>query len=236
MNNLSTTVDKQRRRRTKAQIGQLREQIFVELRTGHPQSIRHVFYRMTNPRLPEPVEKSEHGYRHVQYQITQMRRQPNDMALSIPYGWITDSTRRGWHVDTFSGATDFLQRVAGLYRADLWESSDVYVEVWAESRSIAGVIEELCNDLAVSLYPAGGFASLTLIHDAAQAIKVQSGHGEKDVKIIYIGDYDPAGVLIDQSIEKDLRKHLGFGIPLKFTRLAINPNQIDEYDLPTKAR
>jgi hypothetical protein len=56
------------------------------------------------------------------------------------------------------------------------------------------------------------------------------------VHIIYIGDYDPAGVLIDRSIEAELRRHLPPEIDLTFHRLAITPEQIAAYDLPTKPR
>jgi urate oxidase len=56
MKNLSGTPDK-RRRRTKQQIEQLQKQIYEVLYQDHPQSVRHIFYRMTNPRLLEPVEK-----------------------------------------------------------------------------------------------------------------------------------------------------------------------------------
>ena len=31
-------------------------------------------------------------------------------------------------------------------------------------------------------------------------------------KVLYLGDYDPAGVLIDRSIERELRSHLKPGI------------------------
>ena len=54
--------------------------------------------------------------------------------------------------------------------------------------------------------------------------------------MFYIGDYDPAGVLIDQSIEKELRNHLSPGFPLEFKRIAVNADQVVEYDLPTKPR
>jgi hypothetical protein len=227
---LSSTVDK-RRRRTKAQIKQLQEQIYEVLASDRPQSVRHVFYHMTNPRLPEPVEKSERGYRHVQHRITQMRR-----AGTIPYGWITDATRRGWHVAMFDGPADFIRQMAGLYRADLWTHAEHYVEVWAESRSIAGVIEDLCKELAVSLYPAGGFSSITLAYEAAQEINHRTAYGEKPAEILYIGDYDPAGVLIDQALERELEEHFDPGVELHFHRLAITAEQIALHDLPTKPR
>jgi hypothetical protein len=109
------------------------------------------------------------------------------------------------------------------------------VEVWAESRSIAGVIQDECEDLAVSLYPAGGFTSLTLAYEAAQLIKNETADG-RSVTIFYVGDYDPAGVLIDVAIERELRKHLDHEVDLQFQRIGITSAQILEYDLPTKPR
>src|SRR3546814_10070535 len=120
-----------RARRTREQVAQLDDQIIGVLRDDHPQSVRHVFYRMTDPRLPEPVAKSEHGYRHVQHRIAELRRRGG-----LPYAWITDATRRGYHVATFDGEADFLRSVSRSYRADMWRDASVYCEVWTESRSI----------------------------------------------------------------------------------------------------
>jgi len=115
--------------------------------------------------------------------------------------------------------------------------SDHYVEVWVESRSLAGVLEATCDDLAVSLYPSGGFSSLTLTFEAARHInEVFQYTGKQEAHILYVGDYDPAGVHIDRDIEAKLRRHLKPNIQLDFLRLGINPEQIHEYDLPTKPR
>ena len=186
---------------------------------------------MTNPRLSEPVEKSESGYTQVQHRMTQMRR-----AGTIEYGWITDATRRGYHTNTYSNASDFLRRHQAAYRADLWASAGVYVEVWCESRSIAGVIQDTCRDLAVSLYPAGGFTSITLAHASATEINHATGNGEISAYVIYLGDYDPAGVLIDQKIDEELRRHLHSAVFLEVERIAVIEEQITQMDLPTKPR
>ena len=217
-----------RERRTRDRIDALDQQIIGVLEEDHPQSVRHVFYRMTNPRLAEPVEKSDRGYRHVQQRCVELRRNGR-----IPYGWISDATRRGYFTNTFNGKADFIRRMAGLYRADLWRYAERHVEVWVESRSLAGVIHKDCEDLAVSLYPAGGFSSITLAYEAA--ININEGT-DKPVTIIYIGDYDPAGVLIDVAIERELRKHINPEVELEFLRLGITAEQIEQYDLPTKPR
>ena len=140
---------------------------------------------------------------------------------------------------TFSSASDFVRRMAGLYRADAWRDADAYVEVRCESRSIASVVQGDCQELGVSLYPSGGFSSLTLLFDAAGQIAAEVEDTDKSIEIIYIGDYDPSGVLIDRDIEVRLRKHLadaGVTYPLAFHRIAITAEQIEQYDLPSKPR
>jgi hypothetical protein len=226
---LSGPPDKGRRRRTRAAVQQLDRQIYEILAADHPQSVRHVFYRLTDPRLLEPVEKSERGYEHVQHRLKQLR-----LAGTIAYSWITDSTRRGYFVPTYNGAADFIRRVKAFYRADLWAQADSYVEVWAESRSIAGVIQAECQTLAVSLYPSGGFTSMTLAYEAGTYIKDVIDDTGKVPVILYVGDFDPAGVLIDRDIKAKLESHIG--IEVDFRRLAINEDQIAAYDLPTKPR
>jgi hypothetical protein len=159
-----------KRRRTKGEVEQLESQILEILEEDHPQSVRHVFYRLTDPRLREPVDKTELGYRVVQNRLTLMRREDK-----IRYGWISDATRRGYHTVTYANGADFLTRHIGAYRADLWADSDHYVEVWCESRSIAGVIQGTCQELAVSLYPCGGFSSITFAYEAAMLMRAECG-------------------------------------------------------------
>lgn len=227
--------DSKRSRMSNAEINQLEAQIYEVLEQDHPQSVRHVFYRMTNPRLPVYVPKTDkgqpNGYNKIQQRMVKMRR-----AGKLPYGWVSDTTRRGYHTQTYMDRAEFLRSVAFLYRADVWRDIDTHVEVWCESRSIAGVIEDVCKEYAVSLYPAGGFSSLTLIYEAADAIGDEIQYeGKTGVCILYVGDYDPAGVLVDQSIERGLRGHLP-GAPLELRRIGINEEQIARYNLPTKPR
>jgi hypothetical protein len=191
--------------------------------------VRHVFYLMTNPRLPEPVDKSDRGAEHVKRRMIKLRR-----SGRLPYKWVEDMSRRGYHVPTYDDAADFLRATKGLYRADAWQATDYYVEVWCESRSIAGVILDLCKELGVSLYPAGGNTSISFAYNAA--CNINDSHNGRRVVIFYIGDYDQAGVIIDKKIEEELRRHLDEDVDMVFSRVAITREQIRQYDLPTKPR
>lgn len=204
-------------------------QIIEVLREDHPQSVRHVFYRMTDPRLQEPVEKSDRGYRHVQDRCVKLRR-----SGAIPYSWIADMSRRGYFTNTYASAADFLHRMRGLYRADLWRDAKYRCEVWVESRSIASVLIDDCEELAVDLYPCGGFSSLSFVHEAAEQHNATSD--SRPLFVLYVGDYDPAGVLIDVALERELREHLHPSIVLVFDRIAIKEQQIELFNLPAKPR
>jgi hypothetical protein len=218
-----------RHRRTDDQLELLDAQIVTVLQEDHPQSVRHIFYRMTDPRLLEPVEKSDRGYRHVQDRCVKLRR-----SGRIAYSWIADLSRRGYFVNTFSSASDFIDRMAGQYRADLWRDSAYRCELWAESRSIASVLLDDCNKMAVDLFPCGGFSSLSFVHEAAQQHNLSGD--TRPLVVLYVGDFDPAGVLIDVALEREMRLHLNSEIDLDFRRVAINEQQINEYDLPKKPR
>ena len=222
-------VRRKRIRWSKADLEQLDQQVVDALKKSRPQSVRHVFYLMTNPRLPCPVEKTDDGYKRVQRRCVELRR-----AGHVPYDWIVDMTRRGHHTPTYDSPAVLIRHHAHGYRVDPWPQTDHCVEVWTESRSIAGVIEATCREYAVSLYPSGGFASLSLGFEAAEHVLQMPG--DRPVEVIYIGDYDPAGVLIDlqKSIMKELHNHLGGGLALH--RIAITQEQIAQYDLPTKPR
>lgn len=223
---LATGEPTARRRWTQAALAELDNQIVAVLAEDWPQSVRHVFYRMTDPRLAAPVPKTEDGYRRVQRRCLELRR-----GGVIPYGWIVDATRRGHFTPTYGSGGEFVAAMASAYRGTLWTADLPLVEVWAESRSIAATLESECRRLAVALYPSGGFASDTLVHEAAEDID-RRDHDR--AVVLYVGDFDPAGVLIDRDIEDKLRGHLT--TPLEFRRLAINREQIAAFDLPTKPR
>jgi hypothetical protein len=93
---------------------------------------------------------------------------------------------------------------------------------------------KLCDRYAVNLYPCGGFSSVSFVHSAAADLN--SGDLGKPVVILFIGDFDPAGVLIDIALERELRTHLDPSIDLIFKRIGINRDMVEKYDLPTKPR
>ena len=54
--------------------GRLSKSQRLALAADNPQSVRHVFYLMTDPTLPVSVDKTERGYKLVQRRCVKLRR------------------------------------------------------------------------------------------------------------------------------------------------------------------
>jgi len=170
------------------------------------------------------VEKTEDGYRKVQTDLTLLRR-----SGELPYGWLADNTRWQRKPRTFDGVEAALQHTAAFYRKSLWTGADAYVEIWLEKDALAGVVWPITALYDVPLMVARGYASLSFLHSAAEAI------GELDVPayIYHLGDFDPSGVNAGDKIEETLRD-MAPDAEIIFERIAVTPEQIAAWRLPTR--
>ena len=209
-------------RRTKAEMEAIRDAIFAELEETHPQTVRHVFYRMVAMGVVPKLEKL--GYQTVMMQLLKMRK-----SGRIPWGWVADSTRWRIKPTSYGSLEEALRHTARFYRRDIWRQAKAYVEIWCESDSIGGVIVEETREWDVPLLTSRGFASATYLYECAQDI-AEIG---RPAHLYYFGDWDPSGKIIPEVIERELRKHAP-DAEIHFERVAITEEQIREYDLPTK--
>ena len=147
----------------------------------------------------------------------------------LPYYWLADNTRWQRKPTTFNGIEEALEATASFYRKSLWTDADAYVEVWLEKDALAGVVYPITSVFDVPLMVARGYASLSFLHNAAEHIN------ELDVPayIYHLGDYDPSGVNAGEKIEETLRE-LASDAEINFERIAVTPEQIADWDLPTR--
>ena len=76
---------------------------------------------------------------------------------------------------------------------------------------------------------ARGYASLSFLHNAAEYIN------QLDIPtyIYHLGDFDPSGVNAGEKIEETLNE-LAPDAEIFFERIAVTPEQIEHWDLPTR--
>jgi hypothetical protein len=184
-------------------------------------TVRQVFYQATVKGL---VPKTEHGYAMVQNDLVVMRK-----AGELEYDWLADNTRWQRKPQTYNGIAHALEATASLYRKDLWAHADCYVEIWLEKDALAGVVLPVTARYDVPLMVARGYASLSFLHSAASYINTLT----VPAFIYHLGDFDPSGVNAGEKIEETLRE-LAPDADITFERIAVNPDQITAWNLPTR--
>jgi hypothetical protein len=186
-----------------------------------PMTVRQVFYQAAVRGI---VDKSEAGYAKVQRALVDLRR-----AGRLPFDWIADNARWQRKPQSFRNPAEALRETARFYRKAVWAYSDEYVEVWLEKDALSAVVYDVTAEFDVPLMVARGYASLSFLHDAAQAIAAE----ERPAHIYHLGDYDPSGVDAANKIEATLRAFAP-SADITFTRLAVLPEQITAWNLPTR--
>ena len=211
-----------RSRRTRIEIETIKAAIQRLLGNEHPMTVRQVFYRLVTL---DVIDKTEAEYKSTVCRLlTDMRRNGE-----LPYQWIADNTRWMRTPTSYSNLEQAVQETAEFYRRRLWDDQGVYVEVWLEKDALAGVLYPITAQYDVLLMVTRGYPSLTFLHSAAQGILAE----DKPAFLYYLGDHDPSGVHIPQKVESDLRE-MAAGAEIHFERIAVNVDQIEALNLPTR--
>ncbi len=157
----------------------------------------------------------------------------------MPWDWIADETRSIRAPEAWASADAGLAAFAATYRRDAWLSQPKWIEVWVESDSLAGTLVDVTWELGVRLFSGRGFASLTSLRLAAEQIAHRVAERDQPTAVIYLGDLDPSGWEASASARRGLERHLDdLGVDpgaLDFERLAVEPNDVETYHLPTGA-
>lgn len=113
-------------------------------------------------------------------------------------------------------------------RTQRWAEQPVYLEVWTEKDALASVIGGVCEELGVPLVICRGYPSMTLVHEAKRRLRIE-GHSHKRCVVLYAGDLDPSGWDISRHIQEHVVDGTG---SVDFRRVALNPEQVADLDLP----
>jgi hypothetical protein len=209
-------------RRTKVSVTSIRTAIRDVLEEYHPQTVRQVFYALT---VRGVIKKAESEYQRTVIRLLVDMRE----AGEIPFDWIADNTRWMRKPATFVGLDACLKNTANFYRRDLWAAMPVYVEIWCEKDALAGVLMEETAPYDVPLMVAKGYASISFLHSAAEAIEAKG----RPAYIFHFGDLDPSGVDAARDIEVKLRRYAPMA-EIHFEHPALTRAQVDEWNLPSR--
>lgn len=213
-----------RKRRTNAELDDVKSEIFSIAKANQPCSSRSIYYIGIGRLWEKDVNKKRTVYQRVNRWIGEMRENGE-----LPWPWITDSTRLVRIPNMYDSYEEALRETAAFYRRDLWSRQPLRLEVWCESDSVGAMLHPVTSTMGVGLFSCRGQAGKGFVHESVQDWR-RSG---KPVTILYVGDWDPSGHAIPRSLEERLRRYSNDEIEIDFQRFAVTPEQIIEYGLQT---
>lgn len=214
-----------RYRRTKQEINSIRNAIYLILALDNPMTVRQVFYRLVSEGY---IGKTDNEYKNLVVRLlADMRRNGG-----VPFSWVADSTRLVRKPETFNSLSSFFRQGAEMYRRALWDETNIHIEIWVEKDTLSGVLYPVTAQYDVPIMVARGFSSITFLQNNAQYIR-ECYEAGKSVFIYQFGDHDPSGVAASLAVEKGL-KEFSDNTPFHYERVAVTPQHIQEYNLPTR--
>lgn len=190
-------------------------------RQGFILTVRQIFYQfVSNGWLPN--KQSE--YDRLGKIISEGR-----IAGLISWTAIEDRNRSLRGIETYDSPLDIIEQARASYAIDKWENQHWRPEVWVEKAALEGVVGMMCNKLQVNFFATRGYNSQSEQWRAGQRFASYIRKGQRPI-VFHLGDHDPSG--IDMTRDNRDRLEMFCGTPVMVVRLALNMNQIEEYNPP----
>jgi hypothetical protein len=201
--------------------------VLREYQAQLPLTNRQIFYRLVGA---HGYEKTEKAYARLCEYLNRARR-----ARLIRFDAIRDDGTQSQGGPGWDDPAQFWRAVRSTargYRHDLTDGQPYHVELWVEAGGMLPQAATACRPYGITAYTAGGFNGLTDKYETAQRL----ANTGRPAIVLHAGDYDPSGCAIIDSLAADISAFVDELEPyqdLEFRRVAVTPDQIERFDLPT---
>jgi hypothetical protein len=190
-----------------------------------PLTIRQIFYRLVGA---HDYEKTERAYQRLVEHLNRARR-----ARIISMEVIRDdggTILRPVAWDSAEQFTATVRAMAKKFTLDHGAGQPTQLVVICEASGMAPQLARVADPFGVTVMSGGGFDSTTDRYNFAAQL---AGH-DRSTEALHIGDHDPSGVSMFLAFLEDVEAFTReLGGNATFTRLAVTPEQIRHYRLPT---
>jgi hypothetical protein len=195
-----------------------------------PTSNRFLFYEL---------EGKDDGYGILVSKVKTGARRPDQDLIdaltalredgSIPWDYIVDETRHVEMVWRPNTVTEFLEACLDQAKIDPWQWKVERPVVLCESRSLAGVLRDLCRHYGVISASTNGQCAGFTRTKLAAALKEQSK--QQNLLVLYCGDLDLGGGQIENNTQEVLFEAANRSI--FWERLMLTDEQVKRHSLPS---
>lgn len=188
---------------------------------GFDLTLRQLYYQFVSRDIIPNTQKS---YKNLGSVVNDGR-----LAGMIDWDTIVDRTRELRALPHWGDPSEIVKTCANQFNIDIWAKQTYRPEIWIEKDALAGVFERVCRELDVALFSCRGYTSQSEMWSASQRMLRYRKAGQIPC-IFHFGDHDPSGKDMSRDIQDRLRLFTGKG--MKFERLALNMDQVEEFSPP----
>jgi hypothetical protein len=226
----------QPRKETQAILAQV-DEVLREYRAHLPLTVRQIFYRLVGA---FGYPKTEQAYERLGNYLVRARR-----AKLVPFEAIRDDSASVMDHLHFDGEEDFYAYVHALgrnYTQDKLAVQRVAIRLHCEAEGMMPQLHNALEPYSVPVYSCSGFDSLTARRQLARWFHDTYVYRGKVPVMLHLGDYDPDGESIFDSLAEDVASFLVDDAPhlmrrcprsALFERVALTERQVRLYGLPT---
>ncbi len=188
---------------------------------GFDLTLRQLYYQFVSRDL---IPNTQKDYKNLGSIINDAR-----LAGLIDWDTIVDRTREVRQLSHFSGPEEIVLACSEQFNMDRWASQPFRPEVWIEKDALVGVFERVCRELDVPLLSCRGYTSQSEMWGAAQRM-IRNKRKKQTPVVFHFGDHDPSG----KDMSRDILDRLEMFTrgTMRFERLALNMDQVEEYGPP----
>lgn len=213
------------------------EEVLREYREHLPLTVRQIFYRLVGA---FGYPKTEQAYERLGNYLVRARR-----ARLIPFDYIRDDSASVMNHLHFDGEEDFYRYVHELgrgYKQDKLARQKVSIRIHCEAEGMMPQLHNALEPYSVPVYSCSGFDSLTARRQLARWCHDTYVYRGKFPVMLHLGDYDPDGESIFDSLVEDVVGFLDVDAPHVaelsrqsplFKRVALTEWQVRHHGLPT---
>lgn len=195
-------------------------------RRGYSLTIRQLYYQgVSRNRFPN----NEKSYKNLINAVTKGR-----LMGMIDWALLEDRTRNAggtaWFGHTMPDPWRLAENSTYGLTQDLWEGQENRVEIWVEKQALEQVASRAADQYRIPYLACKGYMSQSEMWEAGhRRLREYAAAGQHPV-ILHMGDHDPSGIDMTRDIEE--RLSLFAETPVEVRRLALNWDQIEQYNPP----
>jgi len=155
-------------------------------RQGYRLTLRQLYYQLVS-RDVIPNNVKEYG------KLSTLLKEGR-MAGIVDWDAIEDRLRKPDRPPCWDSPTEILEACVNQYRCDRMQGQSTYIEVWVEKDALSGVLKRVTEKYGINIIVNRGYSSATAMHDAHRRFRDEIEKiGANQIKVIYVGDFDPSG-------------------------------------------